>query len=311
MKRFRNILVSVDSRAEALPALDWGVKLAEQFGSRLTVVDTVPDFPWYLQLALTEHEHVRELLLHERRELLAGWVQPLKERGLAVNAEVLVGRTSTQLIGEVQRGGYDLVIRVSKGTASRRSGFLGTTSMKLLRKCPCPVWIVKPEPQPSFKCVVAAIDPVTRDPEHQELNERILTLAGSICEAQQGALQVVHVWSIYGETLLRPRASTEEWDRVEASILSDVEESLAETLAPHGIPLRDPRVNIVRGEPGVEIPRFVRDRAADLLVMGTVGRSGVAGALMGNTAEMILNSVDCGVLALKPSAFTCPVSADA
>ena len=46
----------------------------------------------------------------------------------------------------------------------------------------------------------------------------------------------------------------------------------------------------------------------DLVVMGTVARTGVPGFIMGNTAEMILNQIDCSVLAIKPSGFVTPVT---
>ena len=48
----------------------------------------------------------------------------------------------------------------------------------------------------------------------------------------------------------------------------------------------------------------------DLLVMATIARSGLAGFLMGNTAERLLPQVTCSVLAVKPDDFKCPVSMD-
>ena len=45
----------------------------------------------------------------------------------------------------------------------------------------------------------------------------------------------------------------------------------------------------------------------DLVVMGTVGRTGLKGLIMGNTAETILRSVRCSVLAVKPEGFVTPV----
>jgi nucleotide-binding universal stress UspA family protein len=66
-------------------------------------------------------------------------------------------------------------------------------------------------------------------------------------------------------------------------------------------------LRILDGEPGVEIPREVARLSIELLVLGTVGRSGLAGMLIGNTAEEILRRVDCSVLALKPDGFQSPV----
>jgi len=42
--------------------------------------------------------------------------------------------------------------------------------------------------------------------------------------------------------------------------------------------------------------------------MGTVGRTGIPGLIMGNTAESILNNIGCSVLAVKPPGFVSPVT---
>ena len=58
------------------------------------------------------------------------------------------------------------------------------------------------------------------------------------------------------------------------------------------------------------IPELANDIKADLVVMGTVVRTGLPGFLMGNTAEGILNQLDCSVLAIKPEGFVTPVTID-
>jgi nucleotide-binding universal stress UspA family protein len=57
-----------------------------------------------------------------------------------------------------------------------------------------------------------------------------------------------------------------------------------------------------------DIPELVKEHQIDLVMMGTVGRIGIPGFLMGNTAEMILNRIDCSVLAIKPEGFVTPVT---
>jgi nucleotide-binding universal stress UspA family protein len=61
------------------------------------------------------------------------------------------------------------------------------------------------------------------------------------------------------------------------------------------------------GDPGRVIPEFVATERIDLLVMATIARTGVPGMLIGNTAERMLQSVDCSVLAIKPRGFVSPV----
>jgi len=72
-----------------------------------------------------------------------------------------------------------------------------------------------------------------------------------------------------------------------------------------------PQKHVIKGLPRREIPALARTLEADLLVMGTVGRTGVPGLFIGNTAETILEQIECSVLAVKPEGFRTPVSVDA
>ncbi|MDZ7712715.1 MAG: universal stress protein [Rhodovibrio sp.] len=67
------------------------------------------------------------------------------------------------------------------------------------------------------------------------------------------------------------------------------------------------RRHVVRGNPRSAIPRMVGELGADLLVLGTVARTGVPGLIIGNTAEDVLNSVDIGIVAVKPPGYVSPV----
>ena len=68
-----------------------------------------------------------------------------------------------------------------------------------------------------------------------------------------------------------------------------------------------PHTHLLKGWPRDEIPAFAKKVKADLVVMGTVARTGIPGFFMGNTAETILNKLDCSVLAIKPFDFKTPV----
>jgi nucleotide-binding universal stress UspA family protein len=71
-----------------------------------------------------------------------------------------------------------------------------------------------------------------------------------------------------------------------------------------------PAKHLVRGRPADAIIDFVASHLIGLLVMGTVGRTGIPGLLIGNTAERVLGEVTCSVLALKPRGFVSPVTLD-
>jgi nucleotide-binding universal stress UspA family protein len=56
------------------------------------------------------------------------------------------------------------------------------------------------------------------------------------------------------------------------------------------------------------IPWVVRKRKIDLLVMGTICRTGIPGFIIGNTAEKVLDTINCSVLTVKPVGFVSPVA---
>lgn len=307
MKRFKNILASVDTRADVHPALQWASVLAEHSGAKLKILDVLPEFKWHVRLALRDHDQVRESLLNEKRDRLAELAAPLREKGLDVTAEAVCGQSSVEIIREALRDGHDLVVRVSKGPNSRRAGFIGNTSFGLLRKCPCPVWIVRPSVRPRFERVLAAVDPAQHDDMHRALNADIIELSRSIAQAERGSFEVVYAWTIFGEQMLKSRMRDDEFSDLEEHARGTTATLLDKLISAHGLSVRDDNVHLVRGEPAHAIPHFVQTHDVDLLVMGTIGRSGMAGLVMGNTAEVILNSVQCAVLALKPPGFVSPV----
>jgi nucleotide-binding universal stress UspA family protein len=113
-------------------------------------------------------------------------------------------------------------------------------------------------------------------------------------------LTILQAWAPYGASLLRSRMSPDEFsDFVETSRRTE-DEALSTFLAPYKERLADVAVELVHGEPEDAITRVVESRGVDVVVMGTVARPGIAGLVMGNTAERVLQRLRGSVLAVKP-----------
>lgn len=306
MKRFTKILASLSTQSDDRSALQHASLLAEHNKASLTLVSVVPDLPWHARLAMKNQDDYYQSALSEELHRLEQFAEPIKARGVRVTFKALRGQSSVEIIREVQRNGHDLVVRANKGDSSKRSGFFGATSLQLMRKCPCPVWIVKQGCKPVFQRVLGSLD-LAHDEVHVSLDREIIELARSIAEREGGKCEFTHVWDVYGEQMLRPRMSDDEWEQLTERTKSEVLLKFRETFADCQLDPDSDDVHLVRGEPARAIPKFVEDHDVDLLIMGTVGRSGLSGMIMGNTAEMILDRVQCPVLALKPESFTSPI----
>jgi len=104
--------------------------------------------------------------------------------------------------------------------------------------------------------------------------------------------------------------SPEDFAAVEQGNENQVEKLMDEFLKNHGNTVAAENVHVIKGETPDVVPNFVTENDVDLVVMGTVARSGVAGLIMGNSAEQILSSIQCSVLAVKPDGFISPIHVD-
>ena len=283
MSRFSNILVHVDSRAATHPALDCAADLAKANHGRLTIVDVVPDFGWRSRLILGGYERALENVTQGKSKLLKELATPLTQQGIDVTTKLLDGHTSVEIIRLVMKDGHDLVVKSAKGQHSQQTGFFGTTATRLIRKCPCPVLILKSDCPRHCGRVVAAVKPAPDDETHAQLNARIIRAARKLTST--GEPHVISVWNIYGESILRDHMQEAEFQELEERTEKHAARNLEQLLEPFGMSAEADNIHLMRGEPGHCIPQFVEQQEADLLVLGSVGRTGVAGLLIGNTAE--------------------------
>jgi nucleotide-binding universal stress UspA family protein len=86
------------------------------------------------------------------------------------------------------------------------------------------------------------------------------------------------------------------------------QDGLDSLLEPFGLSSSDPEVYLLKGNPAATIHSLSGDLKADLVVMGTVGRTGIPGFFIGNTAEEVLQAATASVLAVKPKDFVSPVA---
>jgi nucleotide-binding universal stress UspA family protein len=304
MVRLQRILVDIDASVPAHPALDRAVALARAAGAAITIADvmTVPSRARrYLPGDLEENA------IAQRRQQLRVIADALPD--VRSDTKLLIGRPGTVLIQEVLRSRHDLLMRShARDLAMAGPQGFGAVDMELLRKCPCPVLLVRHgtrEPQPQ---IVGAVNASTDDPAEQALNARIVEWTLLMADLLGGTATLLQAWTPFAERMVRSYAHdtafAEYVDRVREGTASDLHE-LAASFGDRASAL--PVVHR-RGEPEAVIPEFVVGHGTDLLVMGTVARGGIAGLLIGNTAERILRRLPCSVLAVKPDDFVSPVT---
>ncbi len=311
MDRFKKILVAASPGHLEPLTLRTAANLADANRAHLTVLDVVAPLPPWRKKMNVEGRivDVEAALLQDREERLRHMVQ--NTRGAkATEVMVTVGEPFLEVIRHVFARGHDLVMVGESEVDTAALPQPSSGVMHLLRKCPTPVWVMHPSLVEELR-ILALVDPDPSDLVRDGLNDLVLELATSLARRMDGELHVGHAWTMEGEATLRTSPIVELPGRIVDVMVRDTEafhrDQLSVLTHRHQLDELGASIHMVSGEPGVVLPRLADRLDIGLIVMGTVGRTGLRGLIMGNTAETILRSVRCSVLAVKPQGFVSPV----
>jgi universal stress protein E len=321
MKLFKNILLVVEEPIASLDAtLNRAVSLARANQAELTllyVADQPRLGPFSDRLTVDE---VEKRLTEQAMALIEPALKACQTEW-DVTTEVCFGTPFVEIVRNVLRHNRDLVIKAS-GYGGAHEYLFGGTDQHLLRKCPCPVWILHSESAGKYENVIAAVDfdPWKESGEDENLNDQILSLAVSVAMADFAQLHVIHAWEPITDRMIRVFSSDFSEDQIadnrdrekyrQRLLLDELESQLRKRLGKKTFDYLAPKFYVREGNPRDVIPAAAEKMKADLVVMGTISRAGILGFLIGNTAEVILNNLDCSVLTTKPEGFVSPITVD-
>ena len=306
MKRFKKILVGVDlswgdrfvadelsrPNAEAVSQALW---LAKQNAASIDFLFSL-DLSAKAQRMISENPADKSTILDAAKSRLNELVARAAEEQVSADSHILIGKSWLEIIRRVLRAKHALVIVGTRHLGGGVGLLLGSTGIKLLRKWPCPVWITQPRADTEVQFILVAHD-------LRPAGDLALELGSSMAKLQNAQLHVVHAGefseleSIFPSQISAERKQ-EYCQQAEAHIRAQLPADL-----PHPAQL-----DLVIEQPDVALMNCVEQLGIDLLVMGTVGRTGISGLITGNTAERLLPRIPCSLLAVKPPGFESPIS---
>jgi nucleotide-binding universal stress UspA family protein len=305
MERLKSILVDVDASVPVHPALERAIPLARASGAKLTITD-VMTVPAYARRYLPDT--IEEEMASRRRQQLVRTAHALAD--IQTEAKLLVGRPGTVLIQEVMRSNHDLLMRSRGRDLAPGPQPFGPVDMELLRKCPCPVMLVRYASRDQPPRIVGAVNASTEEESEHALNAKIAEWTLLMAELEDGVPMLLQAWTPFAERTVRGHSSYDAFAAYVETVRRGTESDLRQLVRSLGDRMSGVQVVHRRGEPEAVIVEFVAAEGIDLAVMGTVARGGIAGLLIGNTAERVLGKLPCSVLAVKPDGFVSPVRPD-
>lgn len=297
MKQFRSIVVALEPGQATPPALDRVLSLAKSSHASLHLVSIIEDLPAWARRVMP---HSVSLALEAFTPLVAKQLDEVAARcgNIPVRTQVLQGRPCVQVQRVIEESGADLLVKPASPDVS--SGL----DLKLLRRAPCAVWILKGSDAP-FRRVAAALHVEQQGSRRDALNGRIMELASSVATMEHSELHAIQAWSYFAEAPLRHKVRTEQsaalLDQAKERSAQEVRAAIERFVEPYRLQHPNLTLHVSEGEPEDVIPTVVQNEHEDLVVMGTIARSGVSGFLLGNLTERVLDRLPCSILAVKPT----------
>ena len=308
--RFKKILFLANGANSEDSVLARAVDLAEENGASLTLIDVLNvEQPLFMTGKRASPIASQEDILvdgrHTELEQMARAIENAHP-SITVAIDIRVGLMALEVLSAVTLGKYDLVIKVASRNMGMGETFSRRSERTLLRGCPCPVWIARGSQHKPYRRVLAAVDIDPNKPEAQAQARLIMAIATSIATREESELYVVNAWRVMAEAKLRGRQIfSRDVDRIVQGMKRANRKLLVRLLDDY--PYSKRTAHLVQGYPEKVIPDLASQLEIDLIVIGTVGRSGLTGLILGNTADKILRAVDCSVMAVKTEGVGLPL----
>ena len=176
------------------------------------------------------------------------------------------------------------------------------TDWQLIRKCPYPLWLVKPGDFREQPVIVAAVDPTHEHDKPAALDQKIIDAAKAIAAPTDGDVHLLHTYerlagigTEVNKTLKAVKIPIDEIDKRMQIEHRDALDLLAEKNS-----IDKEHIHQLPGRTRELLPTFVRSHEADLVVMGALARWGIKRMVVGSTAERVLDHLPCDVLIVRP-----------
>lgn len=292
----RTVLIGSSLGEESDQVVRAGLAVARAAGARVVLVHAVSD----PQIGTPDSDlwdNFTQEAVAAAREALAGQAARLGigEAELA-GTEAAAGAAHRVLVETAGTAGADLIVVGATGSGPLAAELLGSTADRVLRKATCPVLLVRGELPVPPRRVLA---PVDLSPLSGDAFRCGLDLLGQLAKGEEIEVRAVHAQSFLDTLAIQrqqPGISSEEVERHGAAELRRfVLESRAE--APFKV-----QTAILPGEARFEILADLEKHPADLVVLGTQGRSGLDRLMLGSVASTVARKAPCSVLLISPQA---------
>jgi nucleotide-binding universal stress UspA family protein len=283
-----------DFSSTASAGIDWAGRIARTHRARLVLfhafMPPVPPSlaPQYAPLPPSLHEQLRAAALARLEES----AERIRGEGLEVSTSIEIGPAVDAVMEAAEKEAADLVVMGTRGLTGWRHLLLGSTAERVIQRLTCPVLTVHPSDASQHRPVRTVLVPTDFSPFADLAAHAAVRLLGP--QGSEARVILLHAYHIPAEFGALGMGS------VSPSLLADLEQQARTAIEESAGRLRagglQVETEIVEGYPPAVIEAEARRTDADLIAIGTRGRSGLAHLFLGSTAERVVQHAPCPVL---------------
>jgi universal stress protein E len=267
---FKRFLVVYDPTREEQPALDRAAVIAAEAGASLHLFACIHGD---ISGAESESEEVKARLAAQQA-ILDERLTCIAASGVETSSEVEWDKDwHHAVVRASSRNHADMVFKSSFKHSTSQRLLKNTSDWTVIRECLCPVLLVKSGEGREAPKILAGVDIRATTESYEKLNQHVIEFSRLLVESEMAE---VHVVNAFQDFRVKP-------ERKELIKVSGVDTE---------------HVHIKMGTPDHVIVEMAKIIDASLVIVGNSHRSGLAAMLHGNTAEKILDKLDCNVLAM-------------
>jgi nucleotide-binding universal stress UspA family protein len=289
----QTVLCATDFSETAELALEHAIALARRRDARVIVahvVEPIPLGPYPALMAPESELAIREMAVKRTEEIAAR----LRGEGIVADIRVDTGNPGPGLVTIAEDESADLIVIGTRGLTGFQHLMLGSTAEYIVRRSHCPVLTIHPEDEVATEPQTVVV-PTNLSPETTASTDAFMALLGD------KRPKLILTFADRTPPYLEPFRHDTLLKMNQRDVVKEEIERRMEGAVMH---LRkagfEVETAVLDGDPVDVVTQFARDQEADLIVMTTHGRSAIVNALLGKTAQRIVQHAPCPVLTVRP-----------
>ncbi|MDU8924740.1 universal stress protein UspE [Pasteurellaceae bacterium LIM206] len=303
--KFNNILVILNPENEKQYALARAIRLVKEQKSetpvKITAFLAVYDLSYEMSALLSseEREEMHKGVIEQRRQDILPYFEKYADPMIEFESHVVWSSNEADaLVQELEHSDFDLVVKYTKEEESITSIIFTPNDWQLLRKCPIPILMVRDGDWKHQRRILVAVNVSGDEEYHDEFNQQLVSLSMDLAASYERGN--IHLVSAYPPTPINMAIDLPEFHTSEYTNGIRGQHLINMKALRQKFGIDEDHTHVREGFPEEVIPEVAEELGAELVVLGTVGRTGLSAALLGNTAEHVISKLKCNLLAIKP-----------